>query len=68
MIHLRRLDGTDFVLNADLIATLEHTPDTAVTLTNGIRILVHESVDEVVERVIAYRQRLLRGPFAGEEK
>lgn len=66
MIYLNRLDGTEFVLNADLIVTIEHTPDTMLTLTTGSRLVVRESVDEVVERVIAFRQRLLQGPLAAD--
>lgn len=64
MIHLNRLDGTGFVLNADLIVTIERTPDTMLTLTTGSRLVVRETVAEVVERVIAWRQRILSGPAA----
>lgn len=64
MIHLHRLDGTAFVLNADLIVTIERTPDTMLVLTTGSRLVVKEAVAEVVEKVIAYRQRLLTGPAA----
>ena len=64
MINLTRLDGSEFVVNCDLILTLEGTPDTLVTLTNGQQMLVRESVAEVVERTIAYRQRLARDPGA----
>jgi flagellar protein FlbD len=64
MINLTRLDGSEFVVNCDLILTLEGTPDTLVTLTNGQQMIVRESVAEVVERTVAYRQRLSRDPGA----
>jgi flagellar protein FlbD len=63
MITVTRLDGTVMVVNADLITTVEHTPDTVVALVTGMRIMVREPVDEVVERAIAYRQRIARGPM-----
>jgi flagellar protein FlbD len=62
MIPLVRLDGSDVVVNADLIATVEKTPDTMLTLTTGHHILVKQTVEEVVERVVDYRRKLLCGP------
>lgn len=57
MIKLTRLDGEHFVLNADLIRYVERRPDTFVTLTSGERIVVAESMDEVVERAVQYQQQ-----------
>jgi flagellar protein FlbD len=62
MIPLIRLDGSEVVVNAELIATVEKTPDTMLTLTTGHHILVKQSVDDVVAHVVAYRQRILCGP------
>ncbi len=62
MILLTRLDGTEVVVNTDLIVTVERTPDTMLTLVTGGRILVRESVAEVVERSVGYRHRIFRGP------
>jgi flagellar protein FlbD len=56
MIKLTRLDGKPFVLNAELIRYVESLPDTFVTLTDGERIVVSESVDEVIRRTVAYQQ------------
>jgi len=56
MIKLTRLDGKPFVLNADLIRYVEERPDTFVTLTSGERILVSESMDQVVELAVRYQQ------------
>ena len=61
MIHVTRLDGTDLVVNAELIATIERTPDTVLSLVTGARLMVREPVEDVVERVVGYRQRLLAG-------
>ena len=71
MIHVSRLNGTPFVLNAELIREVEATPDTIITLTNGEKIMVHESVDAVVSAVIEYQVRIhtAGAPLdAGKEK
>jgi flagellar protein FlbD len=59
MIELTRLNGKAIVLNSDLIKTAEASPDTMLTLINGEKLIVRENCDEVVERIIAYRARLL---------
>jgi len=56
MIKLTHLSGEVFVLNADLIRYVEQRPDTFITLTNGDRIVVRESMDEVLRRAVAYQQ------------
>ena len=60
MIMLTRLDGSQFILNAELIRTVEKTPDTTVRLTSGEAYIVLESMEEVVRRAVEYGQ-LLRG-------
>ncbi len=59
MIELTRLNGTPIVLNSDLIKTAEASPDTMLTLINGEKLIVREDCNEVTERVLAYRARLL---------
>ena len=56
MIKLTRLGGEPFVLNADLIRYIEERPDTFITLTSGDRLVVTESMDEVLERAVRYQQ------------
>ncbi len=56
MIKLTRLNGDEFVLNAELIRFVESRPDTFITLSNNDRFMVRESVEEVVKRSIAYSQ------------
>lgn len=50
MIVVNRLDGKEYVLNALLIETIEKTPDTVITLTNGKRYIVLQSVENLVEQ------------------
>lgn len=62
MITLTRLDGKELVVNADHVLTVEATPDTMLLLTGGLHLMVKESPEDVVERVAAWRRRLLAGP------
>ncbi|RJP73402.1 MAG: flagellar protein FlbD [Candidatus Abyssobacteria bacterium SURF_17] len=56
MIKLTRFDGSEFAVNADFIKFVEAAPDTIVTLTSDQKLLVLETVDEVIERVIEYKR------------
>ncbi len=56
MIALRRLNGQEFVLNADLIETIESTPDTIIALTTGKKLIVKNSLEDVVRKTIKYKQ------------
>ena len=51
MITVTRLNGPAFALNPDLIERVEATPDTVVTLVDGNKYVVQESVDELIARV-----------------
>ncbi len=59
MITLHRLNDKPFILNAELIRTIEENPDTVITLISGDHVIVKEPMREVVERTIDYG-RLLR--------
>ncbi|MBK7405771.1 MAG: flagellar FlbD family protein [Phycisphaerales bacterium] len=59
MVTLHRLNGKPFVLNAELIRTVEENPDTIITLVNGDHVVVQERMQDVVDRTIEYG-RLLR--------
>ncbi|MCH7959457.1 MAG: flagellar FlbD family protein [Candidatus Hydrogenedentes bacterium] len=61
MINLTRLNGTPFVLNAEVIREIEATPDTIITLTTGEKIVVGESVDAVTSAVIDYKRAIMGG-------
>lgn len=59
MVKLNRLNGAPVTVNAELIETVEAIPDTIITLTSGKKLMVVESVDLVIEQVMAYRRSLL---------
>jgi len=62
VILLTHLDGKRFVLNADHLLTAEATPDTVLVLTTGMKLMVREGVDEVVEQVAQWQRRVRAGP------
>ena len=60
MIKLTRFNQSEFYLNPDLVKTIEETPDTVITLINDDHYLVREKAKEVIERIVAYRVRILQ--------
>ncbi len=61
MIHLTRLNHTPVVLNSDLIEHVETTPDTVISLTTGQKLMVLETAEEIIERVVRFRRSILQG-------
>ncbi len=60
MIKVTRLRATEaeLVVNAELIETIEATPDSVITLTTGHKIIVQESTDEIIRLVVAYKRSI----------
>jgi len=56
LIKVNRLNGKEFVVNADLIECVESTPDTVITLTTGNKYVVQQSIDEIIEKVKEYKR------------
>jgi flagellar protein FlbD len=67
MIKLTRLNEEEIVVNANLIEIVKSTPDTIIKLTTNKNILVKESVDEVIEKVIEYKRKVFNGLTLDEE-
>ena len=61
MITLHRLNGDEMTLNADLILTIQATPDTHIMMMDRRQVLVVESVEEVVDAAIEYRRMVATG-------
>lgn len=57
MIRLTRISKEPFILNADQIRYVEARPDTFITLLSGERVVVLETMDEVLERAVRYQQQ-----------
>ncbi len=58
MIFLTKLNGEEFALNSDLIETIIEKPDTTIQLTNTRYLIVKESMDEVVRKVVDFRRSI----------
>lgn len=59
MILVHRLKGDRMFLNADLVESIEETPDTVVTLVDGRRIVVADSADDIAGRIVQFRASIL---------
>ena len=62
MIQLTRLNNCPLMVNSDLIKFVERAPDTVLTLVTGEKIVVLESADQVLEKIIGFRRLILSGP------
>lgn len=58
MITLTRLNDKGLVVNAELIKFVESTPDTLITMINGDRLVVKESLEEVVRKAVEYGRQV----------
>lgn len=56
MIILTKINKAPIAVNSDLIQTIEETPDTIITLTNNDKVVVHESMSEIIQKVVHYRR------------
>ena len=66
MIRLTRINHIPLVLNSDLIEHVEATPDTVISLTNGQKFVVLESTDDVIRKVVEFRQAIASGVVVTE--
>ena len=57
MIKVSRLNKEEFYVNSELIEFIEETPNTVITLTNGKKVVVRESIEEIVKRVVVFKKR-----------
>ncbi len=70
MIAVTRLNRAPLLINPDLIEHIEITPDTVIAMTTGQTFRVLESADEVVERIVRFKRRVLNGnvPVTGTDE
>jgi flagellar protein FlbD len=62
MIRLTRINKVPLVLNSELIEHVEATPDTVIALTTGQKLVVLESAEEVIQKVIEFRRAIANYP------
>jgi flagellar protein FlbD len=62
VILVTRFNGSQFYVNAELIQTVEGTPDTVITLTTGVQLIVREPPPIILERIITYHRQIHVAP------
>ena len=65
MIEVTRLDGKTYYVNPHQIEYIEANPDTTMVMLSGKRLVVRESYEQILERIVSYRR--LIGAFKNEE-
>ena len=68
MIEVTRLNGTQILVNADLIELVEETPDTVITFTTGRKIIVKESRQQIKSLVKSYKREIMETGFKAENE
>lgn len=63
MIRLRGMNGKEYVLNDNQIEKIEEVPETVITLINGNKYIVEETVDEVIDKVIMFKRQIFKDGF-----
>ena len=58
MIKVTKINGTELVVNADFVEVIECTPDTIVTLNTGKKLILKDTVDEIVKKIIDYKKSM----------
>ena len=58
MIILTKINKAPIAVNSDMIQYIEETPDTVITLTNNDKVVVHESMSEIIQKVVRYRRQI----------
>lgn len=61
MISVTRLNGSVFFVNEDMIEFMEETPDTIVTLNTDKKLVVKESVEELLEAIVNFKRNIYLG-------
>jgi flagellar protein FlbD len=61
MIQLTRLNNHPLIVNSDLIKFVERAPDTVLTLVSGEKIVVLETSEQVLEKIVEFRRLILSG-------
>ncbi|MBX7407978.1 flagellar FlbD family protein [Clostridium chauvoei] len=63
MVKLVGMNNKEFILNADHIEKIEEVPETVITLTNGKKYIVLETVEDVIEKVMIYKNKIVTYKF-----
>jgi flagellar protein FlbD len=60
VVKLTKLNQTTIAINPDTVLWAEASPDTVLCMSGGEKVLVRESIDELIDKVIEFRRRVAR--------
>ena len=63
MIKLKRLNGSEILINSDIIECVEEIPDTTITLVTGNKYIVKEKFDEILAKLVCFRKQIMTYPI-----
>lgn len=66
MISVERLNGDVFYINVDLIEFIEKTPDTVITTVNGKKLVVKDTVEEIIDKIKKYKKEVFSKHWLGQ--
>lgn len=58
MIKLTGFNNKEIYLNADHIEKLESVPESVITLTNGNKYIVEDSIEDIIRKIIEYKRSI----------
>jgi flagellar protein FlbD len=61
VIRLTRINKSSLAINADLIKFVETAPDTVITLSTGEKVVVTESLEQIIDLIVRFRRLILTG-------
>jgi flagellar protein FlbD len=64
MIIVKKINGEEMVVNCDLIETMEFTPHAVLSLTTGDKLIVDESREDLLKKIIEYKRSIHQRPEA----
>jgi flagellar protein FlbD len=67
VIRVTRLNGSNVYVNAEFIQFVESTPDTVITLTNEVKLVVKESPEDVISEIVSYRREVFQAPVIKQQ-
>ena len=68
MIQVTRLDNSKIILNVEMIQSMQSAPDTVITFTNKVRMVVKETVEELSRKIIDYQKTVHLNPELEEDQ
>jgi flagellar protein FlbD len=58
MIAVKKINGQEIIVNCELIETIEFSPHAVLTLTTGEKIIVDETRDDILRKIIEYKRAI----------